>query len=137
MLLNFNFFTIEEILCVILALNFFFSATGVLFFRNPINAVVSLVFLFINGAFLLVMHYAEFFAILYLLIYVGAIVIFFLFVVMLLDLKKLPELYPNVSHFFILFILGFVFIFLLFSPILFSLDLTILFPDFKLVSTFN
>lgn len=120
---------LEELIYIIIGLNCFMSGTGVLFFRNPVNAVISLIFLFANGAFLLAMHYVEFFAILYLLVYVGAIVIFFLFIVMLLDLKKLSGDYPNPFLYFFVVFFGLILLFFLFSPIFFLIDIKILVYD--------
>lgn len=58
------------------------GALSVVFLSNPIKSVLSLVFCFLNAAALLIMIGAEFFGTLLIIVYVGAIVVFFLFVVM-------------------------------------------------------
>lgn len=54
--------------------------------KNPIHSVFYLVLVFCNASALLLMLGMEFFALLQLLVYVGALAVMFLFVVMLLDI---------------------------------------------------
>jgi NADH-quinone oxidoreductase subunit J len=54
--------------------------------KNPIHSVFYLVLVFTNASALLLMLGMEFFALLQLLVYVGALAVMFLFVVMLLDI---------------------------------------------------
>ena len=54
----------------------------------PINAVFYLVLAFCNAAGLLFLLEVEFFSILFLLLYVGAIAVLFIFVIIMLDLKN-------------------------------------------------
>ena len=63
----------------------FVAALGVVFSRNPINAVMFLVFTFFNAAILWLLAEAEFLAIVLVLVYVGAVMVLFLFVVMMLE----------------------------------------------------
>ena len=63
------------------------SAVAVVASRNPVHAVLFLVFTFINAACLMVMLGAEFLAMVLIIVYVGAVAILFLFVVMMLNLK--------------------------------------------------
>ena len=63
------------------------SALIVILTRNSINAIVFLVATYFSSSCLLFLVECEFFALLILIIYVGAIAVLFLFVVMLLDLK--------------------------------------------------
>ncbi len=55
--------------------------------RNPVHAVLWLIFAFCNGAGLMVLMGAEFIAMMLIIIYVGAVAVLFLFVVMMLDIK--------------------------------------------------
>ena len=55
--------------------------------RNPVHAVLWLIFAFCNGAGLMVLMGAEFLAMMLIIIYVGAVAVLFLFVVMMLDIK--------------------------------------------------
>lgn len=53
--------------------------------RNPVHAVLWLILTFFNGAALFLLTGAEFLAMILLVIYVGAVLVLFLFVVMMLD----------------------------------------------------
>lgn len=55
--------------------------------RNPVHAVLWLIFTFCNASGLLVLIGAEFIAMMLIIIYVGAVAVLFLFVVMMLDIK--------------------------------------------------
>ena len=69
------------------------SALGVVLVRNPVHAALLLVLSFVTAAGLWMLLYAEFLAITLVLVYVGAVMVLFLFVVMMLDinLDKLRE----------------------------------------------
>lgn len=62
------------------------SAALVLRSKNPVHSVFYLVLTFLHASGLLLMLGLEFFALLQLLVYIGALAIMFLFVVMLLDI---------------------------------------------------
>merc|ERR1711988_2049458 len=55
--------------------------------RNPIHSVLFLVLVFCNAAGLLILLETEFLAMLFLVVYVGAIAVLFLFVVMMLNIR--------------------------------------------------
>ena len=55
--------------------------------RNPVHSVLFLILVFFNSAGLLVLLGLEFFAMIFLVVYVGAIAVLFLFVVMMLNIK--------------------------------------------------
>ncbi len=74
------FYTLAAILLV--------AATGVISSRNPIFSVLFLVLAFVTSAFLWMLLEAEFLAIVLVLVYVGAVMVLFLFVVMMLDIKE-------------------------------------------------
>jgi len=69
------------------------AALGVILSRNPVHSVLYLVLCFFNAAVLWLLIEAEFLAIVLVLVYVGAVMVLFLFVVMMLDinLEKLRE----------------------------------------------
>ncbi|MHB8353495.1 MAG: NADH-quinone oxidoreductase subunit J [Burkholderiales bacterium] len=69
------------------------AAVGVITARNPVHAALFLVLAFFNGAGLWMMLEAEFLSIALVLVYVGAVMVLFLFVVMMLnvDLARLRE----------------------------------------------
>jgi NADH-quinone oxidoreductase subunit J len=63
------------------------SGLGVITARNPVHAALSLVLCFFTSAVLWLLIEAEFLAIALVLVYVGAVMVLFLFVVMMLDIK--------------------------------------------------
>ncbi len=71
-----------------------FGALGVLFLRNPIHCALSLVGTFFCLGAIYVMLNAEFVAVIQVLVYAGAIMVLFLFVLMLLSSKD-SERYVN------------------------------------------
>lgn len=75
-----------------------FSAWNVITAKNPISSVFWLVLAFINAALLLLLLGIEFLPILFIIVYVGAIAILFLFVIMLLNIK-LVEISQNATRY--------------------------------------
>ena len=75
----------QEILFYVFAAVLVISALGVISARNPVHAVLFLVFAFFNSAVIWMLLGAEFLAIILVLVYVGAVMVLFLFVVMMLD----------------------------------------------------
>ena len=63
------------------------AGVGVITTRNPVYAALSLVLCFFTSAVLWLLIEAEFLAIVLVLVYVGAVMVLFLFVVMMLDIK--------------------------------------------------
>nr|YP_009138106.1 NADH dehydrogenase subunit 6 [Lobosphaera incisa]AKF78664.1 NADH dehydrogenase subunit 6 [Lobosphaera incisa] len=55
--------------------------------RNPVYSVLFLILVFFNAAGLLILLGLDFFALVFLVVYVGAIAVLFLFVVMMLNIK--------------------------------------------------
>ena len=64
-----------------------FAATMVITMKNPVHSALFLVMTFFNCAALWLMLEAEFLAITLVLVYVGAVMVLFLFVVMMLDIN--------------------------------------------------
>ena len=75
---SFFYFATVIVLCAIL----------VVAFRNPVYSVISLLVLFFHVAGLFVSLHAEFLAAVQIIVYAGAILVLYLFVVMLLNLKR-------------------------------------------------
>jgi NADH-quinone oxidoreductase subunit J len=63
------------------------AAMAVVLVRNPVHAALCLVLAFFTAAGLWLLLYAEFLAITLVLVYVGAVMVLFLFVVMMLDIN--------------------------------------------------
>jgi len=60
---------------------------GVVFFRSPVSSAMSLVMSFVGLAALFVTLDAFFIAVVQVLVYAGAVMVLFLFIIMLLDLR--------------------------------------------------
>src|SRR5271156_6232910 len=63
------------------------AALGVILSRNPVYSALLLVLCFFNSAVIWVLLDAEFLGIVLILVYVGAVMVLFLFVVMMLDIN--------------------------------------------------
>ncbi len=63
------------------------AAFGVILARNPVHSALLLVLAFFNSAVIWLLLDAEFLGIVLVLVYVGAVMVLFLFVVMMLDLN--------------------------------------------------
>jgi NADH-quinone oxidoreductase subunit J len=63
------------------------AALGVITSRNPVHAALFLVLAFVQSAVLWLLIEAEFLALTLVLVYVGAVMVLFLFVVMMLDIN--------------------------------------------------
>ncbi len=70
-------FSITLVMCALLVITV----------RNPVHAVLFLIFAFFNAAGLFIMLGAEFIAMLLVIVYVGAVAVLFLFVVMMLNVN--------------------------------------------------
>ena len=77
MIVNIVFYVFAAVLVV--------AALGVITARNPVHCALFLVFAFFNSAVIWLLLEAEFLAITLLVVYVGAVMVLWLFVVMMLD----------------------------------------------------
>ena len=80
----------EQILFYVFSAILVASAGMVITVRNPVHAAMFLVLSFFTSAALWLLLEAEFLAITLVLVYVGAVMVLFLFVVMMLDLNTAP-----------------------------------------------
>lgn len=78
-------------LCFFLILSGFFVG----FSSTPINSVLSLILTFCNAACILLIFNVEFIGLTFIIVYVGAIAVLFLFVIMMLDVKIQHKLSSN------------------------------------------
>jgi len=106
---------------------FFFSFLSIIFSffviisKNPVHSILSLILVFFNAASLLIILGAEFLAMLFIIVYVGAVAVLFLFVIMMLNVK-VTKLTSSIYRYLpISFIFGSIFFFEFFM--LFYLDL--------------
>ena len=68
-------------------------AASIIFISNPVYALLILICIFLYSAFLLLSLHIQFLAMVYIIIYIGAIAILFLFVLMMFNLKQLTHNY--------------------------------------------
>jgi len=104
----------------------FFSCIVILS-KNPVHSILSLILVFFNAASLLILLGSEFLAMLFLIVYVGAVAVLFLFVIMLLNIKVNSLVVSIYRYLPISFVFGLVFIFeflMFFCSDLISLNLS-------------
>lgn len=95
----------------------FFSSLSIVFSffvimsKNPVHSILSLILVFFNAASLLIILGAEFLAMLFIIVYVGAVAVLFLFVIMMLNVK-VTHLTTSIYRYLpISFIFGLIFFF--------------------------
>jgi NADH-quinone oxidoreductase subunit J len=90
-----------------MSFNLIFICILVFAVDNPVHSVLSLILAFFNAAIILLLFDVEFLGIVFIIIYVGAIAILFLFVVMMLNVKifsfDLTQYYLLLFSFFTIF----------------------------------
>lgn len=79
-----------EILFYVVAALTVAGAVGVVSLRSPVHSALALLFTFLMVAVLFVLRHAEFLAAVQVLVYGGGIMVLFLFVIMLVNVRKLP-----------------------------------------------
>jgi len=92
--------------------SFFAILSGIMVIRakNPVYSVLFLILVFCNAAGLLILIDLDFFAMVFLVVYVGAIAVLFLFVVMMLNIR-LTEINENILRYLpIGGLIGFIFL---------------------------
>jgi len=82
----------------IFALILIFAASRVITVKNPVHAALFLVLAFFSSAAIWLLLHAEFLAIALILVYVGAVMVLFLFVLMMLDINLTPIRESFVRH---------------------------------------
>jgi NADH-quinone oxidoreductase subunit J len=87
------FWAFATILCV--------SALGLITVRNPVHSALLLVLCFFTSAAIWLLIEAEFLAVILILVYVGAVMVLFLFVVMMLDIN-VEEIKARVTRYALL-----------------------------------
>lgn len=86
------------------------SSLMVIIVQNSIYSVLFLVLSFVSAASLLLLFECEFIALMFVIIYVGAIAVLFLFIVMMLDIKIIAENKDSLKYFPIGFLIGSLFL---------------------------
>jgi NADH-quinone oxidoreductase subunit J len=83
---------LEQIFFLLFALLAIVTSLGLVIFKDPVHCALSLVFAFANIAGVYILLGAEFIAAIQVLVYSGAILVLFLFVMMLLQIRPGPSL---------------------------------------------
>lgn len=78
---------VQQVIFIVLAAVLIGAALGVITSRNPVYSALYLVLAFITSSGLWLLLEAEFLGIVLVLVYVGAVMVLFLFVVMMLDIN--------------------------------------------------
>lgn len=106
--------TVSSVILFIILVSFVGLSFGILLSKNPINSLLFLITTYVYTSIMLILFKLEFFALLYVIIYVGAIAVLFLFVIMMLKFEKVPEYKAKKSGLFTFFYLA-LFMVLVFS----------------------
>ncbi len=85
---------LEQIIFIVLATIAVCSSVAMIVMKDPVHSALCLVFTFFNIAATYILLGAEFIAVIQVLVYAGAIVVLFLFVMMLLQVRPGPSLNP-------------------------------------------
>jgi NADH:ubiquinone oxidoreductase subunit 6 (subunit J) len=101
---------IDTILFYILATLTFVVALTVISVRNPVYSVLSLVILFVCGALLLALLGLDFIPLVFVVVYVGAVAVLFLFVVIILNIKLEGVTFSPVKFLLPFFLVGFFYV---------------------------
>ncbi|MEI6043616.1 MAG: NADH-quinone oxidoreductase subunit J [Chloroflexota bacterium] len=83
---------LEQLVFLVFALLAIVTSLGLVIFKDPVHCALSLVFAFANIAGVYILLGAEFIAAIQVLVYSGAILVLFLFVMMLLQVRPGPSL---------------------------------------------
>src|SRR3990170_6710203 len=78
----------EKLFFLMFAIIAIISAIGVVSLRNPVHSAISLIVCFFQVAAIFILLRSPFLAVVQIFIYVGAVMVLFLFVIMMLDIRK-------------------------------------------------
>lgn len=131
----------KQIFLNLLAFGSLFSSVLVITSKNPVIAVIFLISVFVNAAGYLILLGIGFIGISYIIIYIGAITVLFLFVIMLLNIR-LSEIIETSTQYTknlpLALGIGSLFIYEIFTIIPFSFnDVSIISQFLNLINSFN
>ena len=131
----------EQLFLNLLAFGALFSGILVITAKNPVIAVIFLISVFVNSAGYLILLGIGFIGLAYIIVYVGAITVLFLFVIMLLNIRISEIVETNINYtknLPLALIMGLLFIFELFTIVPFSFnDISLLSLFFNLIKSLN
>lgn len=115
---NWTFLTIEIIYLFYFLI--FFCSICIVSLNNPVQSILYLILVFIITSFLFVLYNFTFLGLILMIVYLGAVVVLFLFIVMLLNIKVL-ELRRSINFYpFLFLVASFIFFFFLINNFEFS-----------------
>ncbi len=82
---------LEALLFIIMGVIIIICAGGVVFQKNPIYSAIFLIQTMVSLAVLYVLLHAQFIAVVQVMVYAGAVMVLFVFVIMLLNIDKIDE----------------------------------------------
>ncbi|GJQ57812.1 MAG: NADH-quinone oxidoreductase subunit J [Candidatus Scalindua sp. AMX11] len=82
---------LESLLFVVMGTIMIVCAGGVVFQKNPIYSAIFLIQTMVSLAVLYVLLHAQFIAVVQVMVYAGAVMVLFVFVIMLLNIDKIEE----------------------------------------------
>ena len=88
--------SLQQIVFGVLSIISIISALGVILSKNPVTSVLCLIVTFFTIAGHYIMLNAQFLAVVHIIVYAGAIMVLFLFVIMLMNLNA--EIEPQKSN---------------------------------------
>ena len=137
----FNLLKMKNLFIDILAFGALLSSVLVITSKNPVIAVIFLISVFINAAGYLILLGIGFIGISYIIVYVGAIAVLFLFVIMLLNIR-LTDILETGSQYTqnipLAIAIGSLFIYEIFTIIPFSInDVSLISSLLNLITNFN
>ena len=127
------FINVKSLVLELLIINAIISAILVIISKNPVISVVFLISLVLNSALFLIAKGMPFLGISYILVYLGAIIVLFLFVIMMINVKLTDILetgYQYTKNIPLALAIGSLFIYEIFTITPFT------FSDVSLLSTF-
>lgn len=87
-----------EVIQLILSFNLIISSLFIFVVYNPVHSVLFMILGFCNASIALFLFGVEFLSLIFIIIYVGAIAILFLFVIMMLDIKVVDFEGSNIPY---------------------------------------
>jgi NADH:ubiquinone oxidoreductase subunit 6 (subunit J) len=100
---------IESILYYVFSSIAIVSALMVIFAQNPVHSILFLILTFCNSSFIMFLIGAEFLGLIFIMVYVGAIAVLFLFVIMMLDIRRRSKEKSLFWDIFLTVIVGLIF----------------------------
>ena len=108
-----NIIKFENLLILIFSNSLLISSGFVILSRNSVYSAFFLVLSFISSTGLLLLLECEFIALMFIIIYVGAIAVLFIYVVFMLDLKNTASQSSNNNTLSMIFYVSFIFFFVI------------------------